>query len=503
MNASLTLRRLSRAFAVLLASVASGQTTHYVDVSACPTAGTGTELDPFCAIQSAIDAAQSGDLILVAPGDYTAFPNTVVDFSGKDVVVRSTHGPSQTKLSYGSPVVRFANGEQSGAVLEGFTVTRGGTHGIQISGASPTIRGNVITKNNGSAGGSGVRISAGASPLFEDNEVRSNSCAPPSGDGGGFYIENSSALLVRNQIVSNHVFADYGRSHGAGLFIRSSTVGLIGNLVAGNMATDEARNHGGGLYAFESTLDLQGNTFADNYAADADPFIGTPGTGGGMYLENSPTTISDSIYWGNLATDGTDIAAFGSTLGMAYTDLGVPLYGSTAITTGPGNLAVDPLLSASYRLTSSSPAIDVGDPAASAVSSIDGDIDPRVLDGDLDGAQRLDMGWDEYNPTTLAVVGTATPGGSLMFQVDAPPGWNFALAYSTGVQGIVAAPFGSILIDPSQLVLFGAGAVPGVTNVNIPGGPSLLGIEFHVQAFARNPGPKIGSFSRRVSLRVQ
>jgi len=44
--------------------------TIYVDDDACPGPGTGTLPDPYCSIQTAINAAANTDLITVAPGTY-------------------------------------------------------------------------------------------------------------------------------------------------------------------------------------------------------------------------------------------------------------------------------------------------------------------------------------------------------------------------------------------------------------------------------------------------
>ena len=54
-------------------------TTVYVDDDNCPGPGDGSELDPYCSIQTAIDNAVDTDEIIVASGTY--FEN--IDFIGK------------------------------------------------------------------------------------------------------------------------------------------------------------------------------------------------------------------------------------------------------------------------------------------------------------------------------------------------------------------------------------------------------------------------------------
>ena len=58
------------AFLFITPGAVFAQTTWYVDVTTCPTVGSGIELDPFCKIQDGINRAGGGDTVLVAEGTY-------------------------------------------------------------------------------------------------------------------------------------------------------------------------------------------------------------------------------------------------------------------------------------------------------------------------------------------------------------------------------------------------------------------------------------------------
>ena len=62
------MKKLICAVTVLAVSTAQADTIH-VDVD-CPGPGDGSEADPYCSIQTAIDNAVDTDEIVVAPGIY-------------------------------------------------------------------------------------------------------------------------------------------------------------------------------------------------------------------------------------------------------------------------------------------------------------------------------------------------------------------------------------------------------------------------------------------------
>ena len=91
---------VSLAFAPTLAHA---QTTWHVDDD-CSAPGAGTEVDPFCTIQSGVNSAVDGDTVLVAPGIYTGTGNRDISLFGKIITLKSAEGPSLTVMDIeGSP----------------------------------------------------------------------------------------------------------------------------------------------------------------------------------------------------------------------------------------------------------------------------------------------------------------------------------------------------------------------------------------------------------------
>ncbi len=123
----------------LTSATAYAQTTWHVDDDACPGPGSGTESDPFCSIQTAIDTATDGDEVVVRAGTYLEN----INYLGKAITVRSSDPEdpdtvastvidgrgAQEEDTFGS-VVTFINGETSDSLLNGLTLLGGIGHNV-------------------------------------------------------------------------------------------------------------------------------------------------------------------------------------------------------------------------------------------------------------------------------------------------------------------------------------------------------------------------------------
>ena len=122
-------------------------------------------------IQAGVDAALEGDTVLVADGTYTGDGNRDIDFGGKNLVLMSENGPELTIIDCeGSEITPyrgfyFHSGEDSTAVLDGFTIQNGyapfdstlgsyfGGGILCVSGSSPTLTNCILSNNNAVIGG--------------------------------------------------------------------------------------------------------------------------------------------------------------------------------------------------------------------------------------------------------------------------------------------------------------------------------------------------------------
>jgi len=319
----------------------------------------------YTAIQSAMDAATSGDIVLVHPGAYV---ENVVTRGG--VTLRSLAGPEVTTIDGGGlgSVVTMASG-----TLEGFTITNGDAsmggginHDYYVS---TTIRSCIVTGNNGSGISLGIE---GADAIIVDSTVYGNSGSAVSvgfnssltmtncvlsGNGTGVSCGGESAYLTASGCT-------FTGNEGTGIDIGWCWAELTNCTIAGNAGYGVHSVAGGGAL-------LQDTTVARNLAGAA---LG--------YVDN--IDARNSIIMGQFGS-----ATFGS---VTYSDVdgGWP---------GEGNIDADPLFvdpmppeaaptsAGDYHLLAGSPCIDTGTAEGAPLVDVDCEVRPW-------GAG-FDMGSDE------------------------------------------------------------------------------------------------------------
>ncbi len=190
-------------------ALARAQTTWHVDDDCAPP-GAGTVVDPFCTIQSGVDASSDGDIVLVGPGTYTGDGNRDISLFGNEITLRSSDGPAATIIDIqGSPSsihrgFYLIHGEGRQTVIEGFTITNGYLKGD--TGGSGI---------NGGGGGAALYIREG-SPTIRNCVARKNTSWTEhelfvfDGRGGAVLVDGHSDASFENCILVDNVAAGRG-----------------------------------------------------------------------------------------------------------------------------------------------------------------------------------------------------------------------------------------------------------------------------------------------------
>ncbi|MCK5051421.1 MAG: hypothetical protein KAS53_06775 [Candidatus Cloacimonetes bacterium] len=319
-------------------------------------------------IQSAINFAVSGDVVIVQPGIY----KENINFEGKNITVCSKFQETEDRSyitstiidgkSSGS-VVNFESEETEEAKLIGFTIqngtgngSRGG--GIFIYNATPTISDMIIKDNNAEKFGGGFYL-YNSNSLIENVKIENNSSlGTKHGYGGGIYLSNSNPILNKLEIIDNKA-----NEFGGGIYVYNSSPELTEIVIAGNEVIGTEYGYGGGIYTQYSTSYWHNLTIADNSAK----------FGGAIYCNSfSNPKISNSILWNNSPQE-VCFHKFGKiTMALSYSNImnaedGFKTNNNGSLFFKMGVINSDPKFkdaaNRNYDLLEESPCIDTGDPA--------------------------------------------------------------------------------------------------------------------------------------------
>ena len=238
-------------------------------------------------IQQGINVSIDCDTVLVQPGTY--FEN--INYNGKNITVASlflttqdTTYISQTIIDgdQNGSVVTFESGEDSSAVLIGFTITNGSADhgcGIYCFESNPSLKYAAIIGNiSNSYGVRGGGIYCSESNLtIERIKINENFAY----FGGGLYLSNSNLNIINSDIMMNTA-----QSYSGGINCTQSILNINNVTFTGNSAFQ-----GAGIFCrFDSEIELVNVFFIDNSAENI---------GGGINCKNSSLIIINSLFSGN------------------------------------------------------------------------------------------------------------------------------------------------------------------------------------------------------------
>ena len=370
---------------VVIGGVSFGATRYVNATNAAPVTPYGMWQYAATNIQQAIDVANSGDEILVAPGTYRiAEPVTIPN--SKVLTLRSTTSRAATIDAQRLCTALVIWGTNS--VVEGFTIRNGTSPdyggGVAMHVAS-TVRDCLITSNRAYGGAGIVIFNPG---LLEDSTVQSNLATYWA--GGVLFYNHSSGRVDRCHI-ANNVASNIGGGVGfqfdgsvSNSWIADNRAVLEegggahfqqgGRLVNCVVVSNRAQTYGGGVFNFQG------------YVAHCTVVSNRAGRGGGMHAANAETW--NSILYYNTAPTNADVwmesAVFSNN--CATTNLG-----GKNFTNAPTfvNFA-----GRDFHLTSTSSCLERGATNPAVRADYDGVVRPQQAT--LAGAPSYDVGAFEF-----------------------------------------------------------------------------------------------------------
>lgn len=381
------------------------------------------------AVQTAIDAATDGDVVRVAgvcagvrPFDdggtvvnQTILITKPITVQGGYTETNNLAGPANPETNptvldaLGSGrVVYITTTSNSLIVLDGLHL-RGGNEAnggaILVRSGVVSMTQNQIYSNTATNGGAlyneaGTVTLQGNNLLDGNNQIDNEIYGNTATDGGALYNAGGQ-MTVDDALLRNNTATNGGAFYHAG-----------GNsLLQNNIMRNHSADNGGAIYNASTGLTVRHNTIYSNDATTG---------GGGLYTENDSLTVVNNIFSDNTAGTGHAIsgpASFTPDYNNAFPaanayDGATP--GSNTLTDDPGFINA---AGGDFHLSTSSPMIDVGDPAMTLTYDFDNPFSVRP------GNQGFDLGADEVPGCLAKVVESDTVYGSLQTAIyNSQPG---------------------------------------------------------------------------------
>lgn len=227
-------------------------------------------------IQSAINAANDGDVVLVYPGER----REMLNFRGKTIVLQSQNPGDietieKTIITHDTGPIITLKDIENNPIIRGFTF-RGGDSmnggAIHIDNSSPTISHSIFENNQATYGGA-IYVFYGEETVITENTFKDNSA-----------LEHGGALSIRyspRTSITHNVFLQNTANEGGAVHISSSDKCI---LYENTFEENEAQSNGGALRIFSSKdIEIKSSTIKKNRAEI---------NGGGLHLQRAEVDIT-------------------------------------------------------------------------------------------------------------------------------------------------------------------------------------------------------------------
>jgi len=366
-------------------------------------------------IQSAVDAAHSGDVIIVAPGRYTGrvtirdkgLTITSTDPGNPAVVAQTILGAGNDEYQvYAIVFERKQAHSLPSAELSGFSF---GRYGVVFSGMNGTISHCIFAR--------------GPSSIVADNGARcyvvlNTFC----GTIGHIYANDSDVVLEGNTMVGMGSSDGIVLVYDGAAFISNSVISCsrVWRSIVTCMQSDLVLSQTIVAANTNEGYDVPVGIRADNAVIMGCTIVGNKRATGSSYGVAGWVSLfmCNTICRGNASPGGYEVLSGRCRIESCNIEGGRDQVSSNDLTWGPGNIDADPLfvdpgrwdgdtfIPGDYRLLPGSPCIDAGtndvdNPGTTPIEVLPNtDLAglPRVIDGDLDGAATVDIGAYEYLP---------------------------------------------------------------------------------------------------------
>ena len=312
---------------------------------------------------------------------FGGFVGTEVTQNQRDYMVNSTIlsgeiGSVATVSDNSYHVITFI-GASNSTILDGFTIMAGNANftAERVRPVPPPL-GQPLSTNDGG----GIGLDNASSPMIINCKIISNDGI----NGGGLFATNGS-----NPTIMNSIFRNNQATFGGAIYHLGSNPVYKNVLISGNKAT------GGAMYNNGSNPMITNATIAGN-----------GGFNGAVFNSSSTPIIKNSILWGNVtpSNDVQSIISYSIVEG-GYLGVGNLNLNPQFVNLFPYGLA--PTLSGDYRLTNTSPAIDLGDNGTIGLTDKDLIGNPRVFNGGL-----VDIGAYEFQGSRIGGIVISITSGN-------------------------------------------------------------------------------------------